>query len=243
MDDNLETRIQIEEDAESAINFNPHNGKSQQLKHEYMISQNNIDYDEKLKLNMGEYFTYRYFTVSDNKLVSVPIYKEKKIGIFDFKTKNRHKLSLPGSEFNVGCLAFVEGGDFIMVNYYDKSPRKAYVFTQKKNSTELTHKLTMKLEFIDEVFIIPRGKLFMYNSDIGYITKWDIKTLKFESYFLFKSYYDVKDIKLSDDGLLLFVYGTKVTVVDDLEDSKLLTDDSYSTISIYLATNEMKFTT
>ncbi|CAG8611836.1 3220_t:CDS:2 [Gigaspora margarita] len=245
-DNKLEYRIQIED--ELATDFNPHNGKSVtmiQLKHEYIISQNKINYDEKLRLNIDENFTYKHFTVSDNKFVTVPIYEEKKkIGIFDFKTKNQLTLNLPGPEFDVGCLAFIESGEFIMVSYRDKFklPHMAYVFTLK-NSSELVHKLTMKLEYIDEIFIIPKGKLFMYNSDIGYITKWDIGTLKFESYFLFKSYYDVKDIKLSDDGLLLFVYGTKVTIDDDLDDSKLFENDSYSTISIYLAKNEMKFTT
>ncbi|RIB08661.1 hypothetical protein C2G38_332367 [Gigaspora rosea] len=87
----------------------------QQLKHEYIISQNNNNYDEKLGLNMDENFTYKHFTVSDNKFVTVPIYEEKKkIGIFDFKTKNQLTLNLPGPEFDVGCLAFIESGEFIM---------------------------------------------------------------------------------------------------------------------------------
>ncbi|CAG8619982.1 23656_t:CDS:2, partial [Gigaspora rosea] len=143
--------------------------------------------------------------------------------IFDFKTKNQLTLNLPGPEFDVGCLAFIESGEFIMFR--------------------IDSQINNELEYIDEIFIIPKGKLFIYNSDIGYVTKWDIGTLKFESYFLFKSYYDIKDIKLSDDGLLLFVYGTKVKIEDDLDDSKLFENDSYSTISIYLAKNEMKFTT
>lgn len=50
----------------------------QQLKHEYIISQNKINYDEKLRLNIDENFTYKHFTVSDNKFVTVPIYEEKK---------------------------------------------------------------------------------------------------------------------------------------------------------------------
>ncbi|RIB27388.1 hypothetical protein C2G38_2160702 [Gigaspora rosea] len=269
-DNKLEYLIQIDDDDdELATEFNPHNGKSvtmivtsprmkyiatwseedksivgwkfvdneQQLKHQYIISKNNINYDEKLRLNgprkvifkaktpnMDENFTYKYFTVSDNKFVTVPIYEEKKnIGIFDFKTKNQLTLNLPGPEFDVGCLAFIESGEFIMFR--------------------IDSQINNELEYIDEIFIIPKGKLFIYNSDIGYVTKWDIGTLKFESYFLFKSYYDIKDIKLSDDGLLLFVYGTKVKIEDDLDDSKLFENDSYSTISIYLAKNEMKFTT
>ncbi|RIB23058.1 hypothetical protein C2G38_2139922 [Gigaspora rosea] len=44
---------------------------------------------------------------------------------------------------------------------------------------------------------------------VGSITKWDINTPKFEAYFLFDNSFDVDDMKLSNNGVLLFVYGKK----------------------------------
>ncbi|RIB17744.1 hypothetical protein C2G38_2186530 [Gigaspora rosea] len=61
-----------------------------QLKHEYMISQNDIKYDECSEL----YFSDNYgpsVSVSDNKLVSVPIYKSD---YHDFKVGGYSILTL-----------------------------------------------------------------------------------------------------------------------------------------------------
>ncbi|CAG8818786.1 31854_t:CDS:2, partial [Gigaspora margarita] len=107
---------------------------------------------------------------------------------------------------------------------------KIYVFTQKKN--EMIHKSTIKLDIKPhQIFMSPKGKLFIYDNDIGKITKWDIKTLKFETHFLVKPYSDV-DIKISDNRLFLLVHVVKYV-------AKRLVNSS---IFIYLAENGMKLT-
>ncbi|CAG8800380.1 10787_t:CDS:2, partial [Gigaspora rosea] len=67
------------------------------------------------------------------------------------------------------------------------------------------------------------------------ITKWDINTSKFEAYFLFDNSFSVDNMKLSDDGVLLFVYGKKI--VDNLR------EEPYPCISIYSADRGIRFTT
>ncbi|KAF0431420.1 nudt9 protein [Gigaspora margarita] len=141
-----------------------------------------------------------YFTVSDDKFVSMPISEEKdevkvvikdydeyikriKVGIFKFETGKNVSLKLPHSEMIVETLAFLN-----------------------------------------------ENKLIMIRS----ITKWDINTLKFEAYFLFDNSFDVDNMKLSDNGVLLFVYGRKR---DNWH------KNPYSCISIYSADHGNKFTT
>ncbi|KAF0411572.1 hypothetical protein F8M41_008202 [Gigaspora margarita] len=226
------------------------------LKHEYMISVDDTIYYECSKLyvhkdintdlykhkdNIDRYLKQNlssFISVSDNKLVSMPIYHSDisfssfKIGIFDFKTKEQRLQNLPMTNFNVVCLAFLKNNDLVIVGYKRNQSKvyRAYVFTQQ-NSSELIHKSTIKLDTIENIYYISitiTGKIFIYNTSIGNITKWDIMTLKLDAYFLFKpECYDNIEIKLSDDELLLFVRGT---------------DSSYSYISIYLAKNGMRFT-
>ncbi|CAG8454938.1 848_t:CDS:2 [Gigaspora rosea] len=228
-----------------------------QLKHEYMISVDDTIYAKcpelyvhegieidlnKHKDNIRRHLKQNlssFVSVSDNKLVSMPIYHSLlpfssfTIGIFDFKTKEQRLQNLPMTNFYVVCLAFLKNSDLVIVGYKRNQSKvyRAYVFTQQ-NSSELIHKSTIKLdtiENIDYISITITGKIFIYNTSIGNITKWDIMTLKLEAYFLFKpECYDNREIKLSDDELLLFVRGT---------------DSSYSYISIYLAKNGMRFTT
>ncbi|CAG8531149.1 22331_t:CDS:2 [Dentiscutata erythropus] len=221
------TTVQIM--GESEMNFNPHNDEP--LKHEHMISQNDVKYEECFELYINDMLTIKSFAVSDNKLVSMPIYGDedgliKKIGVFDF-------LGLPYSSYLLIYLNFLEDNDLVAIvdsligsfNGY-----KIYVFTQKKN--RLIRKSTIKLDIKPhQIFMSPKGKLFIYDNDIGNITKWDIKTLKFEAHFLVKPFTDI-DIKLSDNGLFLLVYAVRYV-------AKRMVDSS---IFIFLAENGMKFT-
>ncbi|CAG8675545.1 9691_t:CDS:2, partial [Scutellospora calospora] len=185
-----------------------------QLKHEYMISQKDIDIF-KHSIKDVHLITIKSFTVSDNKLVSMPIclpvidnkgktFYEKDIGIFDFKTKQPLRLSLSYSSYVLKYLTFLEDGNLIMIvdsrDMYSFNGYRIYVFTQKKNTKnmpELIHKSTIKLDVEpSQIFISPKGKIFIYDNDIGNITKWDIKTLNFEAHFLIIPYYDIIDIKL-----------------------------------------------
>ncbi|CAG8838771.1 28004_t:CDS:2, partial [Gigaspora margarita] len=196
--------------------FNPHNGELNvdQLKHEYMISKKDVDYEKCFKLYINDMHTIKSFAVSNNKQVSMPIYGD-----------------------NDGLIKKIEYNDLITIvdsliesfNGY-----KIYVFTQKKNELkdELILKSTIKLDIKPhQIFVSPKGKLFIHDNDIGNITKWDIKTLKFESHFLVKPFSDV-DIKISDNGLFLLVHAVKYV-------AKRLVNSS---ISIYLAENGMKLT-
>ncbi|CAG8588387.1 31156_t:CDS:2, partial [Gigaspora margarita] len=92
-----------------------------------------------------------------------------------------------------------------------------------------------KVESYDEKIFLSKGRLFIYDENLGSITKWDINTLKFEAYFLFNNSFKVDNMKLDDNGVLLFVYGRKR--VDNLH------KDPYPCISVYSADHGNKFTT
>ncbi|KAF0396197.1 nudt9 protein [Gigaspora margarita] len=209
-----------------------------QLKHEYMISQKDVDYEKCFKLYINDLLTIKSFAVSNNKQVSMPIYGEsdgliKKIGVFDFSTKQQYRLGFPYSSYLLIYLNFLENNDLITIvdNMIDTfNGYKIYVFTQKKN--EMIHKSTIKLDIKPhQIFMSPKGKLFIYDEDIRKITKWDIKTLKFEMHFLVKPFSDI-DIKISDNKLFLLVHVVKYV-------AKRLVNSS---IFIYLAKNGMKLT-
>ncbi|CAG8718431.1 34609_t:CDS:2 [Gigaspora margarita] len=190
-----------------------------------------------------------YFTVSDDKFVSMPISEEEveiikedddskinyvKVGIFNFETGENLFLNLPYSEIIVETLAFLDGNNLgenklIMIS---KEPLyRIYIFTQENN--EFIHQSTIKMETYDEKIFLSNGKLFIYDGNLGSITKWDINTLKFEAFFLFDNSFDVDNMKLSDNGVLLFVYGKK------REDN--LHKDPYPCISIYSTEHGNKF--
>ncbi|CAG8818783.1 31853_t:CDS:2 [Gigaspora margarita] len=69
-----EQHIQIMNESEKY--FNPHNGElnENQLKHEYMISQKDVDYEKCFTLYINDLLTIKSFAVSNNKQVSMPIY-------------------------------------------------------------------------------------------------------------------------------------------------------------------------
>ncbi|CAG8808015.1 33816_t:CDS:2, partial [Gigaspora margarita] len=191
-----------------------------------------------------------YLTVSDDKFVSMPISEEKdkikivikddvseikyvqmiKVGVFNFGTKKIVSLKLPHSEIIVETLAFLDGNNLdenklIMIS---KEPLyRIYIFTREED--EFIHKSTIKVESYDEKIFLSNGKLFIYHEKLGSITKWDINTSKFEAYFLFDNSISVDNMKLSDNGVLLFVYGKKL--------------DDYQYISIYSADRGIRLTT
>ncbi|RIB23074.1 hypothetical protein C2G38_2139927 [Gigaspora rosea] len=164
------------------------NQKELEPKHKISLKNNEnfINYDEnkvyseyiesKYSENFGD--IKNWFTVSNDKFVSMPI--EKKI---DLKIK-----------------------------YISK--------TKEKDEMKAVSKIEEK--------VVTRIK-------IGSITKWDINTSKFEAYFLFDNSFSVDNMKLSDDGVLLFVYGKKI--VDNLR------EEPYPCISIYSADRGIRFTT
>ncbi|CAG8556423.1 10617_t:CDS:2, partial [Gigaspora rosea] len=100
---------------------------------------------------------------------------------------------------------------------------------------EFIHKSTIKMESYDEKIFISNGKLFIYHEKLGSITKWDINASKFEAYFLYDNSFSVDNMKLSDNGVLLFVYGKK------LKDN--LREGPYSCISIYSVDRGIRLTT
>ncbi|CAG8735078.1 5052_t:CDS:2, partial [Dentiscutata erythropus] len=153
------------------------------------------------------------------------------IGIFNFKTEEYLSLSLPHSEIMVESLAFLDENYLIMISKYPLC--RIYIFTHEKN--KFIHKSTIKMESYNEKTFLSNGKLFIYDENLGSITKWDIKTLKFEAYFLFDNSFNVDNMKMSDNEILFFVYGTKRT--------GNLHKDPYPCISIYSADHGNKFTT
>ncbi|CAG8737146.1 1460_t:CDS:1, partial [Dentiscutata heterogama] len=105
---------------------------------------------------------------------------------------------MPYSEIAVKFLAFLDGGEFIMIS--EKPTYRIYIFNQENN--KFIHKSTIKIESYDEnnqKMFLSNGKLFIYDKNIGNITKWDIKSSNFEAHFLFDNSFDVKDMKLSDN--------------------------------------------
>ncbi|KAF0412146.1 transient receptor potential cation channel subfamily a member 1-like [Gigaspora margarita] len=194
-----------------------------------------------------------YLTVSDDKFVSMPISEEKdkikvvikddvseikyvemiKVGVFNFGTKKIVSLKLPHSEIIVETLAFLDGNnlDENKLIIISKEPLyRIYIFTREDD--EFIHKSTIKVESYDEKIFLSNGKLFIYHEKLGSITKWDINTSKFEAYFLFDNSISVDNMKLSDNGVLLFVYGKKL---DD--------KNPYQYISIYSADRGIRLTT
>ncbi|KAF0431419.1 wd-40 repeat protein [Gigaspora margarita] len=168
-----------------------------------------------------------------------------KIGIFNFQTEKNVSLKLPYSEMIIETLAFLNENnpDFLNENktsnenklvMISKDPLyRIYIFTRKDD--EFIHQSTIKVETYDEKIFLSNGKLFIHDEKLGSITKWDINTSKFEAYFLFNNSFKVDNMKLSFNGVLLFVYGRKH--VDNLH------KDPYPCISIYSADNGNKFTT
>ncbi|KAF0447037.1 hypothetical protein F8M41_002851 [Gigaspora margarita] len=210
------------------------NQQKLELKHKISLENNkkykNYDkyfvYSKQLSKNFGD--IKNYFTVSDDKIEDAI---RIKIGIFNFKTGENLFLNLPYSEIIVETLAFLDGDKLIMIS---KDPLyRIYIFTQENN--KFIHRSTTKMETYDEKIFLSNGKLFMYDENLGSITKWDINTSKFEAYFLFDNSFDVDNMKLSDNGVLLFVYGRKR--VDNWY------KDPYPCISIYSAEHGNKFTT
>ncbi|RIB06794.1 hypothetical protein C2G38_2115256 [Gigaspora rosea] len=131
--------------------------------------------------------------------------KKLKIGIFNFETGERIPLKLPHSEIIVETLAFLDRNKLIMIS---KEPLyRVYIFTKEDN--KLIHQSTIKVESYDEKIFLSKGRLFIYDENLGSITKWDINTLKFEAYFLFNNSFKVDNMKLNDNGVLLFVNGRK----------------------------------
>ncbi|KAF0431415.1 hypothetical protein F8M41_005397 [Gigaspora margarita] len=229
------------------------------LKHKISLGNNknykNYVYSKHNECNLSKKFgdIKSYFTVSDNKLVSMPISEEKdemkivikddddvseierikriKVGIFNFENGENLFLSLPCSEITVESLAFLDGDKLIMIS---KDPLyRIYIFTQENN--KFIHRSTIKVETYDEKIFLSNGKLFIYDENLGSITKWNINTSKFEAYFLFDNSFKVDNMKLSDNGVLLFVYGKKCW--DNWY------KDPYPCISIYSAEHGNKFTT
>ncbi|CAG8579515.1 14647_t:CDS:2, partial [Racocetra fulgida] len=213
--DTSELHIQIPQDVGKAVDFNPHKGKPAsiiacspngkyiatwcfedrsvvgwkivdgelQLKHEYMISVDNTIYNKCSKLYVHEG-------------IDIDLYKHK---------DNIHR------HLKQNYSSFVSVSDNLLVSmaiYEIYESESLFLFSKFK--IELIHKSTIKLdtiENIDYISITIAGKIFIYNTSIGNITKWDIMTLKLEAYFLFKpECYDNREIKLSDDELLLFVH-------------------------------------
>ncbi|KAF0412138.1 hypothetical protein F8M41_007987 [Gigaspora margarita] len=243
----------------------------QELEPKHKISlENNQKYN-----NYDKYFVYseynkhihsknfgdirNYFTVSDDKVVSMPIEKvdlktkyiskteEKdemkivsnikkpvtriKIGIFNFETGKNVSLKLPHYEIIVETLAFLDENKLIMIS---KDPLyRIYIFTRKDD--EFIHKSTIKVETYNEKVFLSNGKLFIYEENLGSIAKWDICTSKFEAYFLFDNSFDIDNMKLSDNGIFLFVYGKKR--------GDKWHKDPYQCISVYFADHGNKFTT
>ncbi|RIB06792.1 hypothetical protein C2G38_484010 [Gigaspora rosea] len=131
--------------------------------------------------------------------------KRIKIGIFNFETGKNVSLKLPHSEMIVETLAFLNEDKLIMIS---KDPLyRAYIFTKEDN--KFIHQSTIKVESYDEKIFLSNGRIFIYDENLGSITKWDINTLKFEAYFLFDNSFEVDNMKLDDNGVLLFVYGRK----------------------------------
>ncbi|CAG8588406.1 31157_t:CDS:2 [Gigaspora margarita] len=176
------------------------------------------DVDKSAVLNLIKILVTRnYLTVSDDKFVSMPIERarlninvvskteekdemkviskiEKKfvkrieVGIFNFETGKNVSLKLPHSEMLVETLAFLN-----------------------------EDKLTMIMESYDEKIFLSNGRIFIYDENLGSITKWDINTLKFEAFFLFDNSFGVDNMKLDDNGVLLFVYDKyhdKTVIID-----------------------------
>ncbi|CAG8612877.1 15518_t:CDS:2, partial [Dentiscutata heterogama] len=153
------------------------------------------------------------------------------IGIFNFVNGEYLSLNIPHSEIMVESLAFLDGNKLVMIS---KDPLyRIYIFTHEKN--KFIHKSTIKVESYNEKIFLSNEKLFIYDKNLGSITKWDIDTLKFEEYFLFDNSFDVDNMKLSENGVLLFVYGTKRM--------GNLHKDPYPCISVYSADHGNKFTT
>ncbi|CAG8849377.1 16227_t:CDS:2, partial [Gigaspora margarita] len=238
------------------------NQQELELKHKISLENNkkykNHDkyfiYSKYIKSNHSKNFgdIKNYFIVSDDKFVSMPISEEKdemkvvikddddskieyikriKVGIFKFETGKNVSLKLPHSEMIVEILAFLNENKLIMIS---KEPLyRVYIFTRKDD--EFIHQSTIKVETYDEKIFLSNGKLFIYDENLGSITKWDINTLTFEAYFLFDNSFNVDNMKLSDNGVLLFVYGRK------REDKRH--KNPYPCISIYSADHGNKFTT
>ncbi|KAF0431423.1 hypothetical protein F8M41_005405 [Gigaspora margarita] len=146
------------------------------------------------------------------------------------------ELNLPHSEIIDETLASLDGNNLdenklIMISKYPLC--RIYIFTREDDG--FIHKSTIKVETYGEKIFLSNGKLFIYDEKLGSITKWDIKTSKFEAFFLFNNSFKVDNMKLSDNGVLLFVYGRK------REDN--LHKDHYPCISIYFTDNGNKFTT
>ncbi|RIB06800.1 hypothetical protein C2G38_2115273, partial [Gigaspora rosea] len=109
------------------------------------------------------------------------------IGIFNFETGYIFFLILPHSEIIVETLAFLDENKLIMIS---KDPLyRIYIFTRENN--KFIHRSTIKVETYDEKIFLSNGKLFIYDENLGSITKWDIRTSKFEAYFLFDNSFDV----------------------------------------------------
>ncbi|CAG8726126.1 9630_t:CDS:2, partial [Gigaspora rosea] len=179
------------------------NQKELEPKHKISLKNNEnfINYDEnkvyseyiesKYSENFGD--IKNWFTVSNDKFVSMPIEKkidlkikyisktkekdemkavskieEKvvtriKIGIFNFETGDNLLLILPHSEIIVESLAFLDGNKLIMIS---KDPLyRIYIFTQK--GSKFIHQSTIKMETYGEKMFLSNGKLFIYHEKLG----------------------------------------------------------------------------
>ncbi|CAG8780217.1 1570_t:CDS:2 [Gigaspora margarita] len=205
-----------------------HISNQQELKHRHRISLENnesfINYDEnkvyseyiesKYSKNFGD--IKNWFTVSDDKFVSMPIKKVyikinyvskteekdemKAVSIIKEKTVTRIKI--------VESLAFLDGNKLIMIS---KDPLyRIYIFTKK--GSKFIHQSTIKVETYNGKVFLSNGKLFIYDENLGSITKWDINTSEFEAYFLFDNSFSVDNIKLSGWNTIIRIWFTTFNV-------------------------------
>ncbi|CAG8495669.1 13704_t:CDS:2, partial [Gigaspora rosea] len=183
--------------------------KELEPKHKISLENNEnfINYDENkvyseyIESNYSKNFgdIKNWFTVSDDKLVSMPIER------------------VP-----------------LTIKVVSKTDEKDEMKAVSKIEEKAVTRIKIVESYNGKVFL-SNGKLFIYDENLGSITKWDINTSKFEAYFLFDNGFSVDNMKLSDNGVLLFVYGKK------LEDN--LHEDPYPCISIYSADRGIRFTT
>ncbi|KAF0412140.1 transient receptor potential cation channel subfamily a member 1-like [Gigaspora margarita] len=164
-----------------------------------------------LSKNFGD--IRNYLTVSDDKFVSMPI-EEVDLEIkYISKTVEKDEMKVV-SEIKKKSVKRIKVGIF---NF--------------ENGENLFLSLPCSEIIVKSLAFLDGNKLIMIRS----ITKWDINTSKFEAYFLFDNSFDIDNMKLSDNGVLLFVYGRKR--VDNWY------KDPYPCISVYFADHGNKFAT
>ncbi|CAG8502309.1 5498_t:CDS:2, partial [Scutellospora calospora] len=129
--------------------------------------------------------------------------KDDLLELFDAKKVERKSIYFPNHQNVVNQLSFVENNSLVVA--LTEPACRVYIF-QSDDQNEWNCISRFELSYFCKSFITVEGKLILFDDKIFQLTKWDVKTLKFETNCLIDWCYKVKHVEINKGGEFLAVY-------------------------------------